>query len=246
VPARCATLHVPPHRMTRLLQRAPARRAPAAAHVQAPHPPPQTCTLTRTCTLVVAQPHHPLRTCNTRNTHAHSCGPMMLDVLLKIKDEQDQTLSLRRSCRCATGVFGVRVGGVGWCGCVVRHLTAPPPPPPTNNREGICGSCAMNIDGQNNLACLSKVRPGRQAVVRGQVVRVCSAANEGPTHQTAELDGQPHTGAGSHLLHAPPVMAARPRHTPSERVGVSSAPAMLKLGDAFNQPHARSACVSWG
>lgn len=52
----------------------------------------------------------------------NSCGPMMLDVLFKIKDEQDQTLSFRRSCR-----------------------------------EGICGSCAMNIDGQNNLACLSKV-----------------------------------------------------------------------------------------
>lgn len=52
----------------------------------------------------------------------NSCGPMMLDVLLKIKDEQDQSLTLRRSCR-----------------------------------EGICGSCAMNIDGQNNLACLSKV-----------------------------------------------------------------------------------------
>lgn len=48
---------------------------------------------------------------------------MMLDVLLKIKDEQDQTLSLRRSCR-----------------------------------EGICGSCAMNIDGTNGLACLTKVR----------------------------------------------------------------------------------------
>ena len=47
---------------------------------------------------------------------------MMLDVLLKIKDEQDQTLSLRRSCR-----------------------------------EGICGSCAMNMDGTNGLACLTKV-----------------------------------------------------------------------------------------
>ena len=47
---------------------------------------------------------------------------MMLDVLLKIKDEQDGTLSLRRSCR-----------------------------------EGICGSCAMNIDGTNGLACLTKV-----------------------------------------------------------------------------------------
>lgn len=26
--------------------------------------------------------------------------------------------------------------------------------------EGICGSCAMNIDGQNTLACLCKVRQG--------------------------------------------------------------------------------------
>ena len=51
-----------------------------------------------------------------------NCGPMMLDVLLKIKDEQDASLTLRRSCR-----------------------------------EGICGSCAMNIDGTNGLACLTKV-----------------------------------------------------------------------------------------
>ena len=46
------------------------------------------------------------------------CGPMVLDALLKIKNEIDATLSLRRSCR-----------------------------------EGICGSCAMNINGQNTLAC---------------------------------------------------------------------------------------------
>ena len=59
-----------------------------------------------------------------------SCGPMMLDVLLKIKDEQDSTLSLRRSCR-----------------------------------EGICGSCAMNIDGKNGLACLTKVEKDRSQTV---------------------------------------------------------------------------------
>tara|TARA_B110000977_G_scaffold103310_1_gene134849 strand:- start:4285 stop:4890 length:606 start_codon:yes stop_codon:yes gene_type:complete len=47
---------------------------------------------------------------------------MMLDVLFKIKDEQDNSLSFRRSCR-----------------------------------EGICGSCAMNINGVNTLACLSKI-----------------------------------------------------------------------------------------
>jgi len=52
----------------------------------------------------------------------NECGPMVLDALLKIKNEQDTTLTLRRSCR-----------------------------------EGICGSCAMNIDGGNNLACLSSI-----------------------------------------------------------------------------------------
>ncbi|CAM9249672.1 unnamed protein product [Phaeothamnion confervicola] len=49
----------------------------------------------------------------------NSCGPMVLDALFKIKNEQDPTLTFRRSCR-----------------------------------EGICGSCAMNIDGKNTLACL--------------------------------------------------------------------------------------------
>ncbi len=44
--------------------------------------------------------------------------PMVLDALLKIKNEIDATLTLRRSCR-----------------------------------EGICGSCAMNINGVNTLAC---------------------------------------------------------------------------------------------
>ncbi len=47
------------------------------------------------------------------------CGPMVLDALIKIKDEIDTTLTFRRSCR-----------------------------------EGVCGSCAMNIDGINTLACI--------------------------------------------------------------------------------------------
>ncbi|KAF9457439.1 iron-sulphar subunit protein of succinate dehydrogenase [Collybia nuda] len=49
-------------------------------------------------------------------------GPMVLDALIKIKNEIDPTLTFRRSCR-----------------------------------EGICGSCAMNIDGQNTLACLCRI-----------------------------------------------------------------------------------------
>ena len=44
-----------------------------------------------------------------------ACGPMVLDALIKIKNEVDPTLTFRRSCR-----------------------------------EGICGSCAMNIDGREH------------------------------------------------------------------------------------------------
>ena len=50
------------------------------------------------------------------------CGPMVLDALIKIKNEVDSTLTFRRSCR-----------------------------------EGICGSCSMNIDGLNTLACLKPI-----------------------------------------------------------------------------------------
>ena len=46
------------------------------------------------------------------------CGPMVLDAIIKIKNEIDPTLTFRRSCR-----------------------------------EGIFGSCAMNVDGINTLAC---------------------------------------------------------------------------------------------
>lgn len=50
------------------------------------------------------------------------CGPMVLDVLLKIKNEIDPSLTFRRSCR-----------------------------------EGICGSCSMNIGGTNTLACIKAI-----------------------------------------------------------------------------------------
>ena len=50
------------------------------------------------------------------------CGPMVLDAIIKIKNETDPTLTFRRSCR-----------------------------------EGICGSCAMNIDGTNTLACTKAI-----------------------------------------------------------------------------------------
>ena len=56
-----------------------------------------------------------------------SCGPMVLDALIKIKNEIDASLTFRRSCR-----------------------------------EGICGSCAMNIDGTNWLACTRFVSETRK------------------------------------------------------------------------------------
>ncbi len=57
-----------------------------------------------------------------------NCPPMVLDALIKIKNEIDPTLTFRRSCR-----------------------------------EGVCGSCAMNIGGSdsqgghNTLACTSAI-----------------------------------------------------------------------------------------
>jgi succinate dehydrogenase / fumarate reductase, iron-sulfur subunit len=61
-----------------------------------------------------------------------TCGPMVLDALIKIKNEIDATLTFRRSCR-----------------------------------EGICGSCAMNIDGGNTLACLKPIKEVKGAVKIG-------------------------------------------------------------------------------
>ncbi len=58
-----------------------------------------------------------------------ACGPMVLDALIKIKNEVDPTLTFRRSCR-----------------------------------EGICGSCAMNIDGTNTLACLKPIEEVKDTV----------------------------------------------------------------------------------
>lgn len=50
------------------------------------------------------------------------CGEMVLDLILKIKDEIDSSLAFRRSCR-----------------------------------EGVCGSCAMNVNGKNTLVCIKSI-----------------------------------------------------------------------------------------
>ncbi|RPB09436.1 succinate dehydrogenase and fumarate r [Morchella conica CCBAS932] len=58
-------------------------------------------------------------------------GPMVLDALIRLKNEVDPTLTFRRSCR-----------------------------------EGICGSCAMNIQGSNTLACLCRIDTSSSAPVK--------------------------------------------------------------------------------
>ena len=59
---------------------------------------------------------------DTFHVDLDACGPMVLDALIKIKNEIDSTLTFRRSCR-----------------------------------EGVCGSCAFNIDGTNTLACTKPI-----------------------------------------------------------------------------------------
>ena len=48
-----------------------------------------------------------------------NCGPKVLDILFKIKNDIDSSLTFRRSCA-----------------------------------HGVCGSCAMNVDGVNTLSCI--------------------------------------------------------------------------------------------
>ncbi len=69
----------------------------------------------------------------------HRCGPMVLDALIKIKNEIDPTLTFRRSCR------------EGLCGSQILQI---PPHILQFDWTGICGSCSMNVDGVNTLACI--------------------------------------------------------------------------------------------
>ena len=66
---------------------------------------------------------------DTFDVDTEDCGQMVLDALIKMKGDQDPSLTFRRSCR-----------------------------------EGICGSCSMNIDGTNTLACTKPI-----SEVKGEV-----------------------------------------------------------------------------
>jgi succinate dehydrogenase (ubiquinone) iron-sulfur subunit len=125
--------------------RSPAARAllssPALAsrlvaskpHSSAPAPPPPpkpAAPNTKTFSIYRWDPDSPSTKPRLRDYQVDlsDCGPMVLDALLKIKNEQDPSLTFRRSCR-----------------------------------EGICGSCAMNMDGDNGLACLTKISAASSA-----------------------------------------------------------------------------------
>ena len=56
---------------------------------------------------------------DTFDVDLNKCGNKVLDILNKIKNEIDSSLTYRRSCA-----------------------------------HGICGSCAMNVDGVNTLSCM--------------------------------------------------------------------------------------------
>ena len=56
---------------------------------------------------------------DTFEVNLDTCGNKVLDILHKIKNEIDSTLTFRRSCA-----------------------------------HGVCGSCAMNVDGVNTLSCM--------------------------------------------------------------------------------------------
>ncbi len=80
---------------------------------------------------------------DTYRIDRRACGPMVLDALIKIKNEQDPTLTFRRSCR-----------------------------------EGVCGSCAMNIDGTNTLACTKPI--AEVARTRAHLSAAAPRGGQGP------------------------------------------------------------------
>ncbi len=79
-----------------------------------------------------------------------TCGPMVLDALIKIKNEIDSTLTFRRSCR-----------------------------------EGICGSCAMNIDLTHFYAQYASIKPW----IRTQSVPAPDQERLQSKDDRAKLDG---------------------------------------------------------
>src|SRR3954467_15312787 len=88
------------------------------AHKGRHHPAPEGAKRVKTFRVYRYDPGGSENPCwDTYEGGVGACGPMVLDVLIHIKNTMDATLAFRRSCR-----------------------------------EGVCGSCAMNIGGGTPLA----------------------------------------------------------------------------------------------
>lgn len=133
---------------------------------------------------------------DTYDIDLDKCGPMVLDALIKIKNEIDATLTFRRSCR-----------------------------------EGICGSCAMNIDGRNTLACLKPIED-----IKGEV-KIYPLP-----HMPVVKDLVPDLSQLMHSSHRSSrglKLTARPRRMVSVFSPVKSVPSLMVCGNAFCASPAR-------
>ena len=131
-----------------LLRRSPAlssRLVASKPHSSslAPPPPAKAASSMKTFSIYRWDPDSPSTKPHLKDYQVDlsDCGPMVLDALLKIKNEQDPSLTFRRSCR-----------------------------------EGICGSCAMNIDGDNGLACLTKISGASSSSTVSPLPHIASSA----------------------------------------------------------------------
>ena len=75
---------------------------------------------------------------DTFEVDMNNCGPKVLDILFKIKNEIDSSLTFRRSCA-----------------------------------HGVCGSCAMNVDGVNTLSCIKS-----HTDIKGDLNKVRQSIND--------------------------------------------------------------------
>jgi len=127
---------------------------------------------------------------------------MVLDALIKIKNEIDSTLTFRRSCR-----------------------------------EGICGSCAMNIDGKNGLACVSACADVKHDIKIYPLPHMPVIKDLIPTSRTSmPSTHRSSPGCRPARRHRPTASACRPRKIRKRSIG---------LRRAFCAPAVPPACPSY-
>ena len=182
----------------------PFRRTPRSprASTSPRRPARRTCAASRSTAGTRTTRHNPR--VDTYEVDLDSCGPMVLDALIKIKNEIDPTLTFRRSCR-----------------------------------EGICGSCAMNIDGTNTLACTKAIDDcgGKQVPIYPLPhMPVVKDLVPDLTHFYAQY--AVHRAVAAHAVAPPPASASAcsPRKT---------APSWTASTSASSAPAARTSCPSY-